>query len=222
MRAECDATAPTPDEAITLALASTDARPTVLLDVGDNVGAGTPGDATVLLEALIRRQVTSFLCSIFDPIAVQATATLGAPVDLDVGARTDRLHGSPVRITGVTRAVADDRWEDRRASGGCFAFDAGLATAVDLDGGGTVMLTTRAVPAAGAGQYGPLGIDVADHRIIVSKAVYSTRDGYPMGQGFIPVDTPGLAASDLTRFTYRRRRVPMLPWEPDATYDPQP
>jgi len=101
-------------------------------------------------------------------------------------------------------------------------FDAGLATAIDLDGGGPVMLTPRAVPAAGAGQYGPLGIDPADHRVVVSKAVHSTRDGYPMGQGFIPVDTPGLAASDLSRSTHHHRRVPMLPWEPGAMYHPQP
>ena len=83
-------------------------------------------------------------------------------------------------------------------------------------------LTTKAVPAAGAGQYAAMGVEAADQRIIVSKAVYSTRDGYPMGQDFIPVDTPGLAASNLSRFRYLHRRVPMLPWEPDATYDPQP
>lgn len=222
MRAQCTTTALTPDEAIDQALASTDPRPVVLLDVGDNVGAGTPGDGTVLLDALIRRGAPSFLCSIHDPGAVIATATVGARVDVQVGARTDDLHGAPVRIVGTTRALAEDRWEDRQASGGWVAFDAGRATAIDLDGGGTVMLTSRAVPAAGAGQYGPLGIDPASHRIIVSKAVHSTRDGYAMGQGFIPVDTPGLAASDLSRFTYHHRRVPMLPWEPGATYHPQP
>jgi len=222
MRAQCDAVALTPDEAITQALASSDPRPVVLLDVGDNVGAGTPGDSTVLLETLVRRGVPSFLCTIFDPVAVAATATIGARVDVMVGANTDQLHGAPVRIQGVTRAVGMDAWEDRRASGGWVAFDAGLSTVVDIDGGGTLLLTTKAVPAAGAGQYAAMGVDAADQRIIVSKAVYSTRDGYPMGQGFIPVDTPGLAASNLSRFTYHHRRVPMLPWEPDATYDPQP
>jgi microcystin degradation protein MlrC len=64
-----------------------------------------------------------------------------------------------------------------------------------------------------------MGVDPAEHRIIVSKAVYSTRNGYPMASGFIPVDTPGLAASNLNRFTYHHRRRPMLPFEPDTTYD---
>jgi len=219
MRAECDAVAPTPDEAIAQALATADPRPVVLLDVGDNVGAGTPGDSAILLDALIRNGVPSFLLSIWDAEAVARTSTVGARVDLEVGGRTDPLYGPPVRIRGVTRAAGRDAWEDRRASGGWVAFDAEEATVVDLDGGGTVLLTTKAVPAAGAGQYAALGIDAADHRIIVSKAVYSTRDGYPMASGFIPVDTPGLAASNMNRFTYHHRRRPMLPFEPDTTYD---
>jgi microcystin degradation protein MlrC len=218
-REECDGVAPLPDDAIAQALASTDPRPTVLLDVGDNVGAGTPGDSTIVLEALIRNRAPSFLATIWDPAAVEATKQVGARVDLDIGGKTDALYGGPVHISGVTRAVGQDAWEDRKASGGWVKFDAGLATVVDLDGGGTVLLTTYAVPAAGAGQYVALGVDPASYRLIVSKAVYSTRDGYPMGQGFLPVDTPGLAAANLARFTYHHRRRPMFPFERDARYD---
>jgi len=218
MREQCDTVAPSPDEAIAQALADPDPRPIVLLDVGDNVGAGTPGDSAVLLEALIRYRVPSFLVSIWDPAAVQECAIIGSTVDIEVGGRTGPLYGPPVRIRGTVRAVGIDAWEDRRASGGWVAFDAGLATVVDLDGGGTVMITTKAVPAAGAGQYAALGVDAADHRIIVSKAVYSTRDGYPMAGRFIAVDTPGLAASNLSRFTFHQRRVPMFPFERDTTW----
>jgi microcystin degradation protein MlrC len=219
MREQCDAVAQTPDEAIRQALATADPRPVVLLDVGDNVGAGTAGDSAILLEALMRLRVPSFLMSIWDVAAVEATSTVGGRVEIEVGGKTDPLYGPPVRIRGVTRAVGVDAWEDRKSSGGWISFDAGPATIVDLDGGGTILLTTRAVPAAGAGQFAALGVDAANHRIIVSKAVYSTRDGYPMASGFIPVDTPGLAASNLRRFLYHHRRRPMLPFEPDATYD---
>lgn len=40
-----------------------------------------------------------------------------------------------------------------------------------------------------------------------------------MASGFLAVDTPGLAASDMKRFTYIHRRRPMMPFEPDTTYD---
>ncbi len=123
-----------------------DPRPVVLLDVGDNVGAGTPGDSAILLEALIRNEVPSFLATIWDAEAVRRTSTVGARVDLEVGGKTDPLYGPPVRIQGVTRAFGRDAWEDRRASGGWVAFDAEEATVVDLDGGGTVLLTTKSVP----------------------------------------------------------------------------
>lgn len=119
----------------------------------------------------------------------------------------------------MTRAVGEDRWDDRLTSGGWVSFDGGLSTVVDLDGGGTVLLTTNAVPAAGAGQYTALGVDGAEYRIIASKAVYSTRDGYPMAQRFIMVDTPG----------WRLRTCRALPtttdasrcsrFEPGASYD---
>ena len=32
------------------------------------------------------------------------------------------------------------------------------------------------------------------------------------------VNTPGVATADLSRFTYHHRRVPLYPFEPDATY----
>ena len=97
LREQCDTSATPPDRAIAEALARPDPRPVVLLDVGDNVGAGTPGDATVLLEALIRNRVPSFLVSLFDPAAVRLTAAagVGAHVELEVGGNTDRLHGDP-------------------------------------------------------------------------------------------------------------------------------
>ncbi|MCY7417183.1 MAG: hypothetical protein LH650_01565 [Chloroflexi bacterium] len=74
----------------------------------------------------------------------------------------------------------------------------------------------------GVAQSSMVGIITGQQVWNVHAGAKTTRDGYPMGQGFIPLDTPGPAASNLSRFTYHHRRVPMLPWEPDATYDPQP
>jgi microcystin degradation protein MlrC len=39
-----------------------------------------------------------------------------------------------------------------------------------------------------------------------------------MASGFIAVDTPGLAAANLSRFTVHHRRVPMFPFERDTSW----
>ena len=51
--------------------------PITLLDVGDNVGGGSPADSTVLLEALRRAGVHNTLVVLFDPAAVQACVAAG-------------------------------------------------------------------------------------------------------------------------------------------------
>ena len=36
----------------------------------------------------------------------------------------------------------------------------------------------------------------------------------------ILVNSPGVTSADLSSFTYQRRRRPLYPFEPDATYEP--
>ena len=46
--------------------------PILLLDVGDNMGAGTPGDSTFILEGLLREGRRNWLLTVVDPAAVAA------------------------------------------------------------------------------------------------------------------------------------------------------
>ncbi len=63
-------------EAVTLAKQRTE-RPVVLLDMGDNVGGGSPADGTALaLEALRQDAGRTFVC-LHDPAAASAAATTG-------------------------------------------------------------------------------------------------------------------------------------------------
>ncbi|MCS7046016.1 MAG: M81 family metallopeptidase, partial [Gemmataceae bacterium] len=69
--------------------------PICLLDMGDNVGGGSPGDGTTLAHALNQPGLgPSFIC-LWDPEAVRqaAAAGCGASVRLRVGGKTDRRHG---------------------------------------------------------------------------------------------------------------------------------
>jgi microcystin degradation protein MlrC len=55
--------------------------------------------------------------------------------------------------------------------------------------------------------------------VVVAKGVVSPRPAYePIAAQVVLVNTPGVTTSDLSRFTYRRRRRPLYPFEPDAEY----
>ena len=101
-RAEFVGDTPSPDDA--LRARGCGARgPVVLMDVGDNIGGGSPGDSTVLLEAAQRLGVRRFLQTLCDPQAVAAcvAAGVGQTVELKVGAKTDDQHGRPVAVRGA-------------------------------------------------------------------------------------------------------------------------
>src|SRR5262249_45879705 len=66
--------------------------PVCLLDMGDNVGGGSPGDGTVLAWELHRAGVGPGFVCLYDPEAVRqaSAAGVGARVALRAGGHTDR------------------------------------------------------------------------------------------------------------------------------------
>ncbi len=76
--------------------------PAILVDVADNIGGGSPGDGTVLLETLIRKKARRSVVTIADPEAVRIAMhrRMGEEIELVVGGKTDRLHGPPLTIKG--------------------------------------------------------------------------------------------------------------------------
>ena len=86
-RAEFVGDTPSPEAALQAAMAAS-RTPVVLMDVGDNIGGGSPADSTVLLEAAQRLGVRGYLQTLRDPQAVSAcvAAGVGARVALEVGA----------------------------------------------------------------------------------------------------------------------------------------
>jgi microcystin degradation protein MlrC len=194
--------------------------PLVLLDVGDNIGAGTPGDSTVLLEIAVRRRVPSFLVSLRDPRAVDAcrAAGPGARVSLFVGAKADRAHGRPVPVEGTIRTLSDGRFEDPTPThAGMRFFDAGPTAVLECDGGPTVVLHSKLIGNVSLEEHRSLGLDPRRFRAIVAKGVNSPRLAYePIASRLLFVDTPGASAADLSQLAYRRRPRPLFPFEEAA------
>ena len=215
---------PSPTESLTRATNAPEGEgPTVIMDVGDNIGGGSSADSTFLLAEARRLGVQSFLMSLFDPEAVQQciAAGPGADVTIKVGAKTDSMHGEPVEVTGHVRAISDGRFEETGPIHGGFRFfDYGPTVALDTTDGHTLVLHAR----LGWGnmsreQMYSIGIFPERYRVVVAKGVVSPRAAYePIAREIIMANTPGLTTADLSTFDYRHRRRPLYPFENDARY----
>ena len=62
-------------------------------------------------------------------------------------------------------------------------------------------------------------IEPLDQKIIVAKGTHSPRPAYePIAKKMFWLASPGASTADLTNFTYKNRRVPMYPLEPETTW----
>ena len=205
---------PPPEEAVRLALSS-DRRPAVLVDLGDNIGGGSAGDGTVLLGELLRQGAEDAVVVLFDPDASSAAFEIGigGPFERAIGGNVDRLHGHSVPVRGVVRSLHQGTWvEDQPRHGGRRHNDQGPTAVVELDGRNLVVLNSLRTPPFSLGQLTSLGIDPAARSILVVKAAVAHKAAYGLIAGrTIEVDTPGLTAIDPARFVYRHIRRPMFP-----------
>jgi microcystin degradation protein MlrC len=196
--------------------------PVCLLDMGDNVGGGSPGDGTVLLHALAGRRLTAFVC-LCDPDAVQQarSAGVGSQVWLRVGGRTDHRHGEPFDATFTVRGLIDGRFnEPQPRHGGFTSFDQGLTALLETDGGITIMATTRRMAPFSLRQLTTFGVEPARFHVLVAKGVHAPVAAYaPVCKHLLRVDTPGVTSADLSRLEYRHRRRPMYPFEPETAWN---
>lgn len=189
---------------------------TVLVDLGDNVGAGTPGDGTFLLMELLRQGARDALVLLCDEEAVATCITRGVrkKITLKVGGKCDRHHGESVEITGTIRLLSDGVYRNTGFMRDGVEEDQGRTAVVDT-GGVLVVLTERRMPMWNLQQLRALGIEPSKLRIVVVKAAIAYRAAYvPIAAKIIEVDTPGLSTADVRRFHYTRLERPMYPLDP--------
>ena len=223
---------PTPSEALAAAInAPSEGGPSVIMDMGDNVGGGGSADSTHLLAEAQRQGASELLMSLFDPESVQMciAAGPGADVTLKVGGKTDDLHGVPIEVSGRVRAITDGRFEEPTPIHGGFRFfDYGPTVALDLEPtgglgkGNTLLLhTERGIGNMTREQMYSIGIFPERYRIVIAKGVVSPRAAYePIAREIILADTPGVSSADLSTFNFEHRRRPLYPFEEDADYQP--
>lgn len=199
--------------------------PICMLDMGDNVGGGSPGNGTWLAHELHRQKVgPSFVC-LYDPTAVmQADAVgIGSRVRLSVGGKTDDFHGTPFQAAFVVKFVGDGRFAETQVRhGGFTGFDQGHTAIVESDDGLlTIMLTTRRTPPFSLRQLTAFGLEPQSFRVLVAKGVNAPLAAYqPVCPTILRVNTRGVTMADVTQLPYHNRRKPMFPFESDMTWKP--
>ena len=200
------------DEAVTQAMAARE-TPVVLAEAADNVGGGSAGDGTTVLDALLHADAKDAVIVIADPraIAIAENAGVGGQFRGLVGGKVDRLHGDPIRVDGRVALLADGRY--RHTGSYMTGYETSMGrTAVVQAGGVKIVLTSLRTMPFDAGQLTSVGIDPAEQRIIVAKSAIAWRAAYgSTAKRAIPVDSPGIATSNLARLLYRKRPKPLYP-----------
>jgi microcystin degradation protein MlrC len=201
------------DTAAALSLLEDSVKPILLLDMGDNIGGGSPGNSLHLLKALERSGLyKSFVC-IYDPEAV-ITAAKYDPGDIFTLSLTD-TDKSTYAIEATLQQLADGRFaESAPRHGGQVNYNMGNIAIVSTAKGNVVMLTSQRVPPFSLRQLTAFGIFPCDFEVVVAKGVNAPIAAYgPECPTVIQVNTPGVTQADMTAFIYKSRRKPLFPFE---------
>jgi microcystin degradation protein MlrC len=194
--------------------------PVMLVDVGDNIGGGTPGDGTILLGELLAQDAQEAAIVIADAEAAAAAfaSGVGATIRVRIGGKVDRLHGDPVEVEGRVRLLSDGQWVHEGPENAGVPVDMGR-TAVLRCGGVNLVLTSHKSMPGDQQQLKSVGVDPLRQHIIVVKAAVRWRGGFEaIARHAIYADTPGLGSVDLGRFDFRNIRRPIFPLDPEMEF----
>jgi microcystin degradation protein MlrC len=190
--------------------------PVCLLDMGDNVGGGSPADSTHLLHALARSNVSSAFVCLCDPTSVEqaVTAGIGSQIEMRVGGKTDAVHGEPFVADFEVVGIFDGKFEEHEPRHGGFTHcDQGL-TAIVRTMRLTVMLTSRRMPPFSLQQLISCNVDPSHFQVLVAKGVNAPVAAYePVCNHLIRVNTPGCTTADMRTLDFEHRRHPMFPFD---------
>jgi microcystin degradation protein MlrC len=185
--------------------------PVLLIEPADNIGGGTPGDATDLLGPLLATGRRGIVAAIADAGAVEQCrqAGVGAQLSLTIGGKTDEHHGAPLPFAGRVTSLSDGHFElelktSHLASMLGSEADMGPCAVVENEQA-IILLSSRKMPPMDLGQLHSQGIRPEDAAYVVIKAAVSHRDAYnPIARASFNVDSAGLCTSNLGRLPYRK------------------
>ena len=199
--------------------------PLVLVDIADNPWSGGPGDSVELLRFLFAQRVKGAAVALVrDPEVVREAiaAGPGGKITVDLGGKTDRLHGDPLPVRAHVKLLSDGRYTN----------DGPMMTGLTVDLGPTalllcepavgpsvpaveVLVTTRAETPVDLNVFRCHGIEPTRHRVLGLKGKGHFRAAFePIARRVVLVEGPGTTGADLSRLTFRKVRRPIWPLDP--------
>ena len=209
------------EEAVEKALAAEEST-AFLSDSGDNPGAGGTTDVPLLLEILLTKGARSVVvASIWDTEAVQACmmAGVGQEIALSIGGKLDKRHGTPLKVTGKVRLLADGHAYQGGVRQPPTRQQVGPMAVLNLDGVDVILSSTR-LSIVDPAQLRSLGLEPLEYRIVVLKRGYLTAPFQAIAERSILAFTPGATNCQVAQMKFSRVNRPMYPLVPDATWSP--
>jgi microcystin degradation protein MlrC len=199
--------------------------PLVLVDIGDNPWTGGPGDSAELVRFLFAEQVHgAAVALICDPAVVRAAVTAGpgGEVAVELGGKTDRLHGDPLPVRAQVKLLSDGRYMNDGPMMAGITVDLGpTALLLCEPGDGStappveVLVTTRAETPIDLNVFRCHGIEPSRRRVLGLKGKGHFRAAFePIARRVVLVEGPGITGADLSRLTFRNVRRPIWPLDP--------
>ncbi|WP_099355240.1 M81 family metallopeptidase [Fredinandcohnia onubensis] len=204
---------PSPREGIEQALAF-NGYPVVINETSDNPGGGTPGDGTYLLEAMLSMNLEKACFGyVFDQEVALAAhkAGVGSFIEVELGGKTDSLHGKPLQIIAYVKSVTDGQFTQSSPMWGGLQVNLGKSARLQVNGVDIIVCSVKS-QVLDEQIFLLHGIDVSTYKIVALKSSQHFRAAFePISKKIITVDSPGLTTMDFTSFKYKNIQRPVYP-----------
>ncbi|OXY82165.1 M81 family metallopeptidase [Oceanimonas doudoroffii] len=198
------------DEALALAATVTDG-PVVLADMSDNSGAGAPGDATYVLQEVLKRGLTNVASGLYwDPMAVRfcLDAGEGAEITLRLGGKVESASGSPVDIRGRIMRIADNVGQHLGAG----LEPLGTVVWFQAENGVDLIINNLRIQVYHPEAFEQMGIDLSQKSLIVVKSLFHFYTPFAaISSKVIFCATPGRVNPNINEIVYQDRALDFWP-----------
>ncbi len=187
---------------------------TVLADMGDNTGGGSPGDTTALLQALLEGGIRNFACGIiWDPGAVRicCDAGVGSRLKLRIGGKASSVSGFPIDIEARIMNIQSDLGQHIGPS----LEPLGTLVWLRLDDDVDILINNLRTQVYHPEAFEQIGVRLADKKAVALKSMFHFYSAFSeVSDHILQVATPGGTSPDFEKIALTKIKTPFWPQVP--------